>query len=237
MQFKPNFDLLRMWGDITEIPVKRKPFIAVYKRGEKTLVYMCDMHRYNISFDMVDMCFADDFEIKPDVLVAEMENTDYERKLGLHWFQHINPVHAIGVAAKKNIPIVFADLSPNQMVDVINAGFPDNQITREDLHRILNAKPNSDGDINQQMHAYLCLYGRDRFMLQNIAMALNKYNTVFAIFGNMHYAIEYFVLEDMMGKPEYITKIKNMRGDFSSVKIEPIKLCDFEVVKDDDKKS
>lgn len=229
MQFKPNFDLLCDPKNAVRLAdiCGTNCGVAVFRHSDKTLVYMCDMHWKNTAFDMVDMCFADDFSIRPDVLVAEMENEGYERKLGPQWFQHANPVHAIGVAAKKNIPVVFADLSPNKMVEVINAGFPNNQITKADLSKILNAQLNQDGDINQQMHAYLCLYGRDRFMLQNITAALNKYDTVFAIFGNMHYAIERLVLEDMMGKPEYITRIKNMRGDFNDVKIEPIKLCDF----------
>ncbi len=230
MQFKPNFDLLcapQKNAHIMDV-AGTTCCVAVFKRAGKTLVYMCDHHWKNTAFDMVEMCFSGDFRVKPDVLVAEMENGDYERKLGLQWFQHANPVHAIGVAAENNVPVVFADLSPSQMVDVINAGFPKNQITRTDLSKVLNSQPNSDGDINQQMHAYLCLYGRDRFMLQNIAEALNKYNNVFAIFGSTHYKIEYLALEDMMGKPEYITKIKNMRGDFSDLKIEPITLCEFD---------
>ena len=235
MQFKPNFDLLLDPKSAVQLAGMNGGSIAVFRRAGKTLLYMRDNHLRNTAFDMVDMCFADDFEIKPDVLVAEMENAGYERKLETHWFQHANPVHAIGVAVKKNIPVVFADLSPNQMVDVINTGFPNNQITRDDLSKVLNAQLNPDGDIYQQMHAHLCLYGRDKFMLQNIAEALNKYDNVFAIFGGMHYAMERLVLEDMMGKPEYITRIKNMRGDFSDVKIEPIKLCDFEMVKNDDK--
>ena len=66
-------------------------------------------------------------------------------------------------------------------------------------------------------------------MLENIAAALNKYDTVFAIFGGGHYEVQRLVLEDMMGKPEYITRIKNMRGDFSDIKINPIRLCDFKL--------
>lgn len=65
-------------------------------------------------------------------------------------------------------------------------------------------------------------------LLRDWASALNRYNTVFAIFGVGHYENQRLVLEDMLGKPEYITRIKNMRGDFTNVKIEPIKLCDFE---------
>ena len=240
MQFKPNFDLLRYWPDAERARnfASSSAFVAIFKHDNKTLVYMCDRHCYNISFNMVDMCFADDLGYKPDVLLTEMENAGFERKFDWFWYQDNTLSYAAGVAAKKGVPVVFADLSASQYVDVINAGFPDNQITREDLHKVLGAGgPNPNGNMWQKMDAYLDMYGRDRFMLQNIVAALDKYDTVFAIFGSGHYESQRLVLEDMMGKPEYITKIKNMRGDFSDVKIEPIKLCEFEIVKNDDKKS
>ena len=232
MQFKANFNLLREWRDAEKLRTLAgdKPCVAIFKRDNKTLVYMCDMHCYNISFNMVDMCFANDFGIIPDVLLTEMRNTGFERRFNWHGLQDNTLAHAAAVAAQRNIPIVFADLSDPQMVDVINAGFPDNQITEEDLDKVFNAGgPDSKGNLYQQMSAYVDLYGRDRFMVQNIAAALNKYDTVFAIFGSGHYEHQRLVLEDMMGKPEYITRIKNMRADFSDLKIEPIKLCDFEM--------
>ena len=238
MHFKPNFDLLCYWDKAKKAKdfACNSAFVAVFRRGNKTLVYMCDRHCYNISFNMVDMCFADDFGIKPDVVLTEMGNTNYERMFDWFWCQDNTLSYIACVAAKKNVPVVFADLSDNQMVDVINAGFPDNQITRPDLAKVFHCGgPNSNGTLYQQMSAYMDRFGRDRFMLQNIAAALNRYDTVFAIFGTGHYEVQRLVLEDMMGKPEYITKIKNMRGDFSDVKIEPIKLCDFEMVKNDDK--
>ena len=240
MQFKPNFDLLCDWVSAEKARkfISNSAFVAVFRRDGKTLVYMGDRHCFNISFNMVDMCFADDFGAKPDVLLTEIENTNYERKFDWFWLQDNTLSYAAGIATKKGVPVVFADLSDSQYVDVINAGFPDNQITRADLHKVFNCGgPNSKGTLYQQMASYMDQYGRDRFMLQNIAAALNKYDTVFVIFGIGHYECQRLALEDMMGKPEYITKIKNMRGDFSDVKIEPIKLCEFEMVKDDDKKS
>lgn len=230
MQFKPNFDLLLNWSDVKRAKdfASNSAFISVFKRDNKTLVYMCDMHSYNISFNMTDMCFADDFGIKPDVLLTEMENSGYERKMNWHGLQDNTLAYAAAVAAKKEIPVVFADLSDDQMINVLKTGFPDREITNEELHKALRAGPtNQDGNIYNQMCDYLGRMGRDRFMLNNIAMALNKYDTVFAIFGIGHYESQRLVLEDMMGKPEYITKIKDMRNDFSDVKIEPIKLCDF----------
>ena len=232
MQFKPNFDLLCYWPDAQKARdfASNSAFVAVFKRDNKTLVYMCDKHRLNISFNMVDMCFADDFGIKPDVLLTEMLNVGFEKRFNWHGIQDNTLAHAAVVANKRNIPVVFADLSDSQCVDVINHGFPDNQITVDDLGKVFSSGgPFPDGNIYQKMSAYIDMYGRDRFMLENIAVALNKYDTVFAIFGVGHYEVQRLVLEDMMGKPEYITRIKNMRGDFSDVKIEPKKLCDFKL--------
>ncbi len=238
MQFKPNFDLLCYWPDAEHAHTfaSNTAFVAVFRRDNKTLVYMCDRHCYNISFNMVDMCFADEFDYKPDVLLTEMPNAGFERRFNWHGVQDNTLAHAAVMAMKKKIPVVCSDLSDEQIVNVINSGFPDNQITNDDLRKVFSSGgPYPNGNIWQKMSAYVDMYGRDRFMLQNIAAALNKYDTVFAIFGVGHYEVQRLVLEDMMGKPEYITKIKNMRGDFSDVKIEPIKLCEFEMVKNDNK--
>ena len=228
MQFKPNFDLFCNWDNAKKAKdfACNSAFVAVFKRDNKTLVYMCDKHGENISFDMVDMCFADDFDLKPDVLLTEMENSNYEWKLDRHGVQTNTLLYAAVVATKRNIPVVFADLSDKQMVDVINAGFPNSKITDVDLHKVLRAGPTGT-NIYQQMCEYLNRYGRNKFMVENVAMALKRYDTVFVIFGTGHYEEQRLILEDMMGKPEYITRIKNMRGDFTDVKIEPIKLCDF----------
>ena len=230
MQFKPNFDLIRMWGDITEIPVKGKPFVAMFKRENKTLVYMGDVHSYNESFDMVDMCFSDGFGIKPDVLLTEMVNDGYEHKFGPHGIQANTLAYATVIAEKHSVPVVFADLSDRQSIHVLQSLRPAKKIDIDFLHNLLvKTVPNVKGNELEKLHAEFDKYGRDTFMIQNIAAALNKYNTVFCIFGRGHYAQQQLVLEDMLGKPEYITKIKNMRGDFSDIKIEPIKLCDFEI--------
>ena len=230
MSFKPNFDLLREWKDAEKISdlAGSSPCIAVFKYGKKTLVYVCDRHCANRSFDMVDFCFSQDFGITPDVLLTEIENEDYNHKFSWHGVQDNTLAYAVMVAAKKSIPVVFADLSDEQMVKVIHTKFAE----EADLKRVFNAGgPNSDGNLYQQMSAYLDMAGRDRFMLENIATALNKYDTVFAIFGVGHYESQRLVLEDMLGKPEYITRTKNMRGDFSNIKISPIKLCDFKLKK------
>lgn len=235
MQFKPNFDLLVDWNETKRAVdfASNSAFISVFKCDNKTLVYMCDRHSHNISFNMVDMCFSNDFGIKPDILLTEMENSDYERKFSWHGLQNNTLAYAAAVATMKKIPVVFSDLSDNQSIDVLKSGFPDMEITNDVLHRALRAGPTREGkiDIYNKMCDYLGQNGRDRFMLDNIATALNKYDTVFAVFGIGHYEKQRLALEDMMGKPEYITKIKNMRGNFDDVKIEPIKLCDFKFKK------
>ena len=228
MQFKPNFDLIRMWGEICEMPIKLTPFIAVFRRDGKTLVYIGDKHAHNISFDMVDMCFADDFEIKPDVLLTEMENAGYERNFSWYGLQDNTLAYAAGVATKKKLPVVFADLSDAQGVEVLRMLRPGEKIDVDFLDKILRTTtPNAHGTELEKLHAEFDKYGRDAFMIQNIAAALNKYNTVFCIFGTGHYAQQQLALEDMMGKPEYITKAPNVRGDFSKIKIKPEKLVEF----------
>lgn len=235
MQFKPNFNLLMEWKRADKIRLKKlagaAPCVAVFKSDKKTLVYMCDEHGANLSFDMVDFCFSNNFDFKPDILLTEMENEGYEKKFGLRGIANNTLAYAAAVATKKNIPVVFADLSDSQMIDVIRDGFPNRVITNEDLHNALRSGPDKDGNIYEQMCEYLCRMGRDRFMLENIAVALNKYDTVFAIFGTGHYEDQRSVLEDMLGKPEYITKIKNARGDFADIKIKPVKICDFKLKK------
>lgn len=227
MQFKPNFDLLLDYTKTKKAEdfISNSAFVAVFTHNNKTLVYMCDLHRFNVSFNMVDMCFADDFGIKPDVLLVEKEN-DFEKTFGWYTLQSNSMAYAAAVADSNRVPVVFADLSDNQAINILQSGFPDVDITDNVFHDILRAGPG-----NSKMCEYLNKIGRDRFMLENIAAALNKYDTVFAIFGIGHYEAQRLVLEDMMGEPEYITQIKNMRNGLVDVKVNPIKLCDFKFKK------
>ncbi len=228
MQFKPNFDLLCSWDKAEKIAnfVDSSPFVAVFKSNNKTLVYMADDHGLNISFDMLDHCLGDEFGIKPDVFLIEMENAGFEHKCRARGFQVNTLAYAAVRAVQKHIPIVFADLSEEEMVKIVQGGFPDKKIDSDDVHRALRNGPNPNGGVYRDMWEYLKLR-RDKFMVENITTALNKYDTVFVMFGSGHYTVQRLFLEDMMGKPEYITRFKNMRGDFSDIKIEPIKLCEF----------
>ena len=210
MPLKPNFDLLQAWEDAEKL--KHYPCVAVFEKDGKTLVYMCDDHGANKSFDMVDMCMKSGMYPRPDVLVTEFENSGRNVMPGM----------------MQNIPVVFADLSDEQMLNVLRVQYPNRIFESADLTKVLRAGPiRSNGEFGE-MGIALNKYGRDKFMLQNIATALNKYDVVFAIFGSGHFESQRLALIDMMGRPKYITDMPNTRGDFNGLKINPIKLIDFE---------
>ena len=68
--------------------------------------------------------------------------------------------------------------------------------------------PSSKGTVFNKLSEDEDLYARDPFMVKNIAAALNKYDTVYAAFGEGHYRSHRKILEDMLGKPEYIWDIE-----------------------------
>ena len=91
---------------------------------------------------------------------------------------------------------------------------------KRNLSEVLRVSPNSKGSDLQKMGAKLNKEGRDPFMVNNIATALNKYDTVFCIFGEGHFRDQRAVLDDMFGKEpdEYITEFPDMHTDFGKVK-------------------
>ncbi|MDR1071886.1 MAG: hypothetical protein LBL21_04560 [Rickettsiales bacterium] len=222
-QFEPNLGLLKEWEDAGPI-FDQYAYVAIFKKNEKTLIYACDDHGANVSFDMVDFCFTDGFSEKPQVAVIEYENSD--RKMTQLAFQDNALAYAAGVAAKRGLPVVLADLSENEMLDVVKRFAPDKELVNYDyLYKILDAgEPSRKKGPYNLLDAELELHGRDPFMLKNIAAALNKFDTVFAIFGEGHYRSQRLVLEDMLGKPEYIKDFPNTRGDFGGLEFSPIKL-------------
>lgn len=223
MQLKPNFDLLQAWEDAEKL--KHYPCVAVFEKDGKTLVYMCDDHGANKSFDMVDMCMKSGMYPRPEVLLTEFENSG--RDITNDMFQKNSLMYAAAVATQQNIPVVFADLSDEQMLSVLRVQYPNRTFESADLTKVLRAGPiRSNGEFGE-MGIVLNKYGRDKFMLQNIAAALNKYNVVFGIFGAGHFESQRLALIDMMGEPKYVEKIANTRSDFSDINIKPIKLIDF----------
>lgn len=207
MVFKPDFSLL---GN-TKIMDKQQPYIAIYRRGNKTLVYMADFHGEKKSWDMVDWCFSEKFRIKPDVLITEFEHTGRQ----LTNSPNNTLTHAAFVAERHNIPVVLSDLSDDEKLAVLGDG-----ADVEYLGKVLHSEPRFDGNDLEKAGAYLNKYGRNPFMLQNIATALNEYDTVFCIFGEGHFREQYDALNDMLGAlPEYITEFpENTKTEYGKDK-------------------
>ena len=98
-----------------------------------------------------------------------------------------------------------------------------NNLTEEDIKKAFTSGgPFTKKGIYNFYANEIDRYGRDPFMVKNIASALNKYNTVFfATFGHGHYCSQRLILEDMLGQPEYIDEVPNIRGDFSDLVLNP----------------
>ncbi|MDR2412700.1 MAG: hypothetical protein LBD50_00620 [Rickettsiales bacterium] len=219
--FKPNFDLYKPWEDSEK--VYRPPYLAVFRKNAKTLLYIAEKHGDNKSFDMTDFCFSEKSPAKPEIAVVEFENSG--RKINPNMIQNNNLVYAAAVATKHNTPVVFADLSDDDNIDVLNKQNPGRKFTIDDLNKVLTAGGPSTkkGEYSLLSHQ-LNMYGRDPFMINNIMAALNKYDVVLAVFGEGHYRSQRLIIEDMMGTPEYIKSVPNSRGDFDNLKIQPIDL-------------
>ncbi len=222
MLYNPNFDLYRQWSPQPD--ALRPPYVAVFRRGAKTLVYLCDAHRMNKSFDMVDWVFDRANFPKPDVFLTEMTNDDNGRTGTCN---ENTLRYAAATAAENGVPVVFADLSNTQMVAVLDKCFPDNKFSQDDLEKVFNGAPVSNRGVWGERSIALNRHGRDKFMLQNIAAALNTYDTVYAIFGEGHFYCQRLILEDMLGTPQIMDAIPNMRRDFGDLKVKPIKLIEF----------
>ncbi|MCL2629516.1 MAG: TraB/GumN family protein [Alphaproteobacteria bacterium] len=219
--FVPNHDLYKTWEESEN--VGRYPYIAVFKKDGKTLIYIAEDHGANKSYDMTDFCFSDKSPAKPQIAVVEYRNSG--RDLLPREIHGNNLAYVAAVAAKRGLPVVFADLSDEETLAVLREHRPDREFTEEDLRKSLSCGGPSvkKGEYNFFSHL-INLHGRDPYMVNNIAAALNKYDVVLAAFGEGHYRSQRLILEDMMGKPEYIKDVPNTRGNFDDIKIEPIKL-------------
>lgn len=212
--------LYQMWDDAEKL-FHNDPFIAVFKKDNKTLVYLGDAHSRNVSFDMSDFCFSNKMP-KPEIAVLELNP---ESKLS-NWSFHDNTLaYLAAIATQQNIPVVYADLSNDEKLKVLETYNPNQNFKQEDLKKIFSCGGPSykKGQLNK-FAADIDKYGRDPFMIENITAALNKYDTIFASMGTGHYYSQVLILEDMLGKPEYLDEAPNTRGDFSNIEIKSIKL-------------
>jgi hypothetical protein len=219
--FVPNLSLYTNYEDSEK--VGRTPYIAVFKKDGKTLLYICDRHCANVSFDMVDFCFSEKSPAIPEIAVIEYERA--ERAMN-PWSFHDNTIaYAGAIAAKRGLPVAYADLSQAEMLHVLRKKHPQRDLTEEDLLKTLRSGGPSTKQGEYNLFANeLDSLGRDPFMVKNIAAALNEYDVILAIFGEGHYRSQRLILEDMLGRPEYIKDVPNTRGDFNDCKISPIDL-------------
>jgi hypothetical protein len=219
--FAPNMNLYVPWEDAEKI--EHAPYIAVFKKDNKTLIYIASKNSTNESFDAVDFCFSRQSLPFPEIAVVEFEHSDRKVTPGL--IQRNNLIYGGAVAARHGLPVVYADLSQTEMLKVLQDKFPEKNLTEQDLIKTLRAGGPSvkKGEYNLYAH-YLYMLGRDPYMLNNIAAALNKYDVVLAVSGEGHYRSQRLILEDMMGKPEYIKDFPNSRGDFNDIVINTVNL-------------
>ena len=115
MQFKPNFDLYKVFEETDKIGDFHAPYFAIFKKENKTLVYLCDRHCANVSFDAVDFCFSGQRFKLPEVSVIEYPHDKKNTKWGFH---DNSLIYAGAVSDKNNIPVVYADLSEDDKLNV-----------------------------------------------------------------------------------------------------------------------
>lgn len=265
-EFVPNLDLLTTW-EKSERPSDEhsQPYIAIFKKDGKTLVYLASRHDSAKTLDMVDYIYAN---FNPQVAVLEFERSGrmLKDKSSRNEFEY-----SAGIAADKNIPVVLADLLDGDKLKILSQKNPDAYKIYQAKWIVHNGKsyerqfgghttvenevfnfknsvwtpgmpapmderefkdffkkhfgtdfdktnlnetfkedwfyPLSAGTVFNRFSEDEDFYARDPFMLKNIAAALNKYDVVYAAFGEGHYRSQRKVLEDMLGAPEYIWDI------------------------------
>ena len=265
--YQPDLALLKTWEQAEKPSGEHsQPYIAIFKKDGKTLVYLASRHNSARTLDMVDYIFSN---FKPQIAVVEFERSGRPLKDKCSWNEF---EYSAGIAADKNIPVVLADLTLADKTKILSSKYPD-------LHKILQARwminnsmmskkqfghyetaaqgvnnfkhfaytpdmpepmtadefktwfkqyfnkdfdkadlneifkedwrwPISAGTIFNKLSEDEDFYARDPFMIKNITAALNKYNIVYAAFGEGHYRSHRKILEDMLGKPEYIWDVK-----------------------------
>lgn len=112
-------------------------------------------------------------------------------------------------------------LRPN-MVRAWNENFPDLPIDIDGMNNILNSQWVRDFEfLKQNPNAYLqmSMRVRDMYMLNQIADALNKNDTVWCHFGEGHFRSQYNNLVKWMGAPKYYIDYANNRKNMANLKL------------------
>ncbi len=269
VKFTPKMEKIDTFEEVRPPFYKNKflepPYIAIYKYGNKTLIYLAAAHMNDKTLNMVDYIF-DSF--KPQAALLENFRGD---KTPFKKCYKMESHYTAAKAEEKAIPIVRSDANQKDVWKklvkegnytyydlqgyliirsiVANADNPcKKKSAREDiatfekrLHKDEFGKlftpqelnvwtqknfgesydsinfqnyscarlifPIKNGYITNSISIDEDLHARDPFIIKNIAAALNKYDTVLAVFGEGHYQTQQNALKDMLGEPkEYITE-------------------------------
>ncbi|MDR1124426.1 MAG: hypothetical protein LBL61_07665 [Elusimicrobiota bacterium] len=117
--FQPNLALLTTYEQ-SENPSEQhhQPYIAIFKKDGKTLIYLASKHYADETLDMVDYVFAN---FKPKIAVVEFERSGrmLRDKCSRNEFEY-----SAGIASDKNIPVVLADLPDDEKIKILSRKDP-----------------------------------------------------------------------------------------------------------------
>jgi hypothetical protein len=242
-----------------------EPYIAIFKKDGKMLVYLASRHYAEQTMNMVDYIYKN---FKPQVAVIEFERMgrSLENRCSGNEFEY-----SAAIASDKNIPVVLSDLKQGDAIKILSGmdkdifkkfqamwmiqnkkeyekQFGGLSTAEKELHNFrvfvwtpYMPEPMAEEEFKELFKQYfgkdfdktsilndlgediiapsskniftkvsqdVDYYARDPFMIKNITAALNKYDIVYAAFGEGHYRTHRKVLENMIGKPEYIWNIE-----------------------------
>ncbi|MCL2887968.1 MAG: TraB/GumN family protein [Elusimicrobia bacterium] len=263
--FSPDLNLVQTYeaADQSYKAEHSNPYMAVFRKDGKTLIYLASKHRYNETNAFADYVFK---RYKPQVAVIEIEITG--RQFNPYDDEMWEGNHTAVLSAKNKIPVVRADLSLDGKWEKISKStdkysYLDFQAFWIIMGMMSPSSPGRSTAVNEVKYNNRCNVNfgpcitadqlndwtkknfgvkfddmdfsdkkykditwpvtspnyitnqiaivedkqRDLFMLENITAALNKYKTVFAVFGEGHYVDQRQALENMLGKPEYIWEV------------------------------
>jgi len=114
-KFKPKLKLLTeyKYSKIAPEQPREQPYIAVFEKGGKTLIYHASKHDDGKTYDMTNYVFNN---FSPQVTVIEFQRSGPKpgNKYSGNEFEYI-----AAVASDKNIPVALADLSAKENIEIL----------------------------------------------------------------------------------------------------------------------
>ena len=185
----------------------KMPYLAVFKKSGKTLVYLAADHCTQKTFRMVDMAFQ---KFNPNIAVVEFEREGrrFEIKPGERMHESI---YVAAIANSRAVPVVKADLSLEEMLQLLRKLNPDRSFEMDGLIEVLTRHDKPE-PIKKELDklARPLILNRNTLMAREITNALNAHGTTLAVFGEAHYRHQQKIFEDMLGPPEYIYSEHNL---------------------------